>query len=82
MKWVGRARWNFGSFYLWGDVPALMPAPQDRDGIKAGGDWFGRNGDYASRNLVWHDSVRRAAAVAMSAKIPGPISRHIAAVFR
>ena len=23
--WVGRARWNFGSFYLWGDVPALMP---------------------------------------------------------
>ena len=19
------ARWNFGSFYLWGDVPALMP---------------------------------------------------------
>jgi hypothetical protein len=25
-KWVGRARWNYGSFYLWGDVPALMPA--------------------------------------------------------
>jgi hypothetical protein len=24
-KWVGRARWHFGSFYLWGDVPALMP---------------------------------------------------------
>jgi C-5 cytosine-specific DNA methylase len=24
-KWVGRARWNFGSFCLWGDVPALMP---------------------------------------------------------
>ena len=24
--WVGRARYNFGSFYLWGDVPALMPA--------------------------------------------------------
>ena len=23
--WVGRARWNFGSYYLWGDVPALMP---------------------------------------------------------
>jgi hypothetical protein len=23
--WVGRARWSFGSFYLWGDVPALMP---------------------------------------------------------
>jgi hypothetical protein len=25
--WVGRARWSFGSFYLWGDVPALMPRP-------------------------------------------------------
>jgi hypothetical protein len=25
-KWVGRARWNYGSFYLWGDVPALMPS--------------------------------------------------------
>lgn len=24
-KWVGRAWWNYGSFYLWGDVPALMP---------------------------------------------------------
>src|SRR5262249_40588111 len=26
--WVGRARWHFGSFYLWGDVPALMPIPK------------------------------------------------------
>lgn len=24
-EWVGRARWSFGSFFLWGDVPALMP---------------------------------------------------------
>ena len=24
-RWVGRAKWHFGSFYLWGDVPALMP---------------------------------------------------------
>lgn len=23
--WVGSARWHYGSFYLWGDVPALMP---------------------------------------------------------
>jgi hypothetical protein len=37
-KWVGRARWNFGSFYLWGDVPALMP---DIAIIKNhGGSWF------------------------------------------
>lgn len=24
--WVGRAAWHYGSFYLWGDIPALMPA--------------------------------------------------------
>ena len=37
-KWVGRARWNFGSFYLWGDVPALMPSPVRA--VKVGGlDW-------------------------------------------
>lgn len=24
-RWVGRAAWHYGSYYLWGDVPALMP---------------------------------------------------------
>lgn len=23
--WVGRAKWHYGSYFLWGDVPALMP---------------------------------------------------------
>jgi hypothetical protein len=26
-RWVGESAWNFGSYYLWGDVPALMPIP-------------------------------------------------------
>ena len=42
-KWVGRARWNFGSFYLWGDVPALMPPTFKgrKQAIKNnGGSWF------------------------------------------
>lgn len=44
--WVGRARWNFGSFYLWGDVPALMPQAIkaqkfNPDGTAHGqGSWF------------------------------------------
>jgi hypothetical protein len=44
--WVGRARWNFGSFYLWGDVPALMPPAfraqkYNSDGTNHGqGSWF------------------------------------------
>lgn len=35
-SWVGRARYNFGSFYLWGDVPALMPVTASRSVMKAG----------------------------------------------
>lgn len=34
-KWVGRSRWNFGSFHMWGDVPALMPMTQGF--VKMGG---------------------------------------------
>jgi len=37
-EWVGRSRFNFGSYHLWGDVPALMPITSA--GIKAPGmDW-------------------------------------------
>jgi hypothetical protein len=39
-KWVGRSRWNFGSFHLWGDVPALMPVVR-RHTKNSGGSWFG-----------------------------------------
>jgi hypothetical protein len=42
-KWVGKARWHYGSFYLWADVPALMPMTKKYlsvDGVKVGGlDW-------------------------------------------
>jgi hypothetical protein len=36
--WVGRAAWHYGSFYLWGDVPALMP--DHLTGKGPGGSWF------------------------------------------
>jgi hypothetical protein len=52
--WVGRAAWSFGSFYLWGDVPALMPVtnhvkvggmkwyhPDDPRHVLGSGTWFG-----------------------------------------
>ena len=39
--WVGRARGRFGSFLLWGDVPALMPSAQGHIATKnSGGSWF------------------------------------------
>jgi len=37
-KWVGQAAWHFGSYYLWGDVPALMPIALGRK--NRGGSWF------------------------------------------
>jgi hypothetical protein len=36
IPWVGRSRWNFGSYHLWGDVPALMPMTFKREVMKAG----------------------------------------------
>ena len=41
--WVGRSRWNFGSFHLWGDVPALMPV-----GAK-----------FKSQGMDWNDRTKR-----------------------
>jgi hypothetical protein len=28
IPWVGRSAYHYGSFHLWGDVPALMPMPE------------------------------------------------------
>jgi C-5 cytosine-specific DNA methylase len=121
IPWVGRSRWNFGSFHLWGDVPALMPvtfkaakvpgfrfsgsgksfqsASVEHTGVKAPGmnwsdqskrgqdftRWFaearkgGVGGTFAS---FGSKSPERKMASAMIAKIPEPLSRHIAATFR
>jgi hypothetical protein len=47
IPWVGRSVWNYGSFHLWGDVPALMPISvkralkQNPDGTgHPPGSWF------------------------------------------
>lgn len=44
-RWVGYAKWHFGSYFLWGDVPALMPIASAQkfnpDGTEHGpGSWF------------------------------------------
>lgn len=129
--WVGRARWNFGSFYLWGDVPALMPvikafkssgmnwsdqtikgqdftriagnqaiknhggswfsigSPGQKvtnqnpvNGVKNGHDWFGSGEDCSAQRRHGSKSIGRKAASAMIAKIPLPLARHIARVYR
>ena len=141
-KWVGPARWNYGSFYLWGDVPALMPVAKaavkvpsasgrrtdpgngtrftSRDcgienGVKApgmnwsdqskrgqdftrlagkhvidsgvknagAGTWFEGGAGNARDNIAANKSNKgRKAAAAMIAKIPLPLSQHIARTFK
>lgn len=29
-EWVGKSKYNYGSYHLWGDVPALMPKTEKR----------------------------------------------------
>jgi hypothetical protein len=49
IPWVGRSRWNYGSFHLWGDVPALMPMTSKRPKFKGGDRNIGRaNGEHKS----------------------------------
>ena len=83
--WVGRARWSFGSFYLWGDVPALMPVTEG-EGRKSGNDWFGGYGggfgwDCSPMRRNSSKSQKRKMASTMIAKIPLPLSRHIAKAY-
>ena len=93
-KWVGRSRWNFGSFHLWGDVPALMPVGSHTK--NNGGSWFavahnttsghrknpdGRNWKRDPMASASSGSTKRNHATALIAKIPLPLARHIGRVF-
>ena len=51
IPWVGRSRWNFGSFYLWGDVPALMPATMNGRKIPGGFTWSGHGPGNSGRSF-------------------------------
>jgi hypothetical protein len=91
---VGRAAWHYGSFYLWGDVPALMPLDGGRrTDIGKGARFTSRDcGDEGIKfgGGWWHDSTKnlirkatsrseaRKRASALIAKIPFPLARHIA----
>ena len=50
-RWVGPAAWHFGSYYLWGDVPALMPFSNPR-GSKNAGHVNRRDGYDHTRSLT------------------------------
>lgn len=113
-KWVGQAKWHFGSFYLWGDVPALMPitfSPKVKgqnwskfketgeisphwkmQGFKLPGNnserrWEDRPIKRLNDSVGWSGTImrengshsdKRKAASAEIARIPFPLSQHIA----
>lgn len=132
--WVGRARWSFGSYFLWGDVPALMPVQKYHQrlkvregeqwninranfagtrgwdgGVKKSGQNWSRFAQTGEKSPQWNEgsghkvvtgwfndrertpdsissssssSLKRKQASAMIAKIPEPLSRHIARCFK
>jgi|SRR5690348_16644893 len=65
-KWVGRARWHFGSYFLWGDVPALMPItfgqpmmkPQEYERRHGTGSWFAIDMCSARRGVTKPEEIK------------------------
>jgi hypothetical protein len=88
-RWAGSAKWHFGSYYLWGDVPALMPFTKHMKNP----DWPGKAGgtkQYGS-GAEWFDngicksssrSDSRKAASALIAEIPFDLAQWIAKCFK
>ena len=58
-EWVGRAPWNYGSFYLWGDVPALMPAAKQAKTVAHVNKRDGHGHTRHLTNQAEHDAVNR-----------------------
>jgi hypothetical protein len=89
-KWVGRSAWNYGSMYLWGDVPALMPfgthkkLRQDNSPRMWSERRMKRITDGATDAFYRKGSasMSRKAASAMIAKIPYSLALHIARTFK
>ena len=56
-EWVGRSRWNYGSFHLWGDVPALMPMV-GRKGMKGSVGTINGSGKHREQSS-WDHGVKK-----------------------
>lgn len=69
IPWVGRSRWNFGSFHLWGDVPALMPHTFSASKV-AGLNWSGsEKPGYVARAL--NDTAVQQQLMGHKGAVPG-----------
>ena len=80
-RWVNHpARNRWGSFFLWGDVPALIPTgrPRKQDGDPS---WFYDNYENSARRFSSHSKERKQWSAEI-AKIPFELSSHIARCFK
>lgn len=72
---VGRARTHWGSQYLWGDVPAMLPFRLPHEGRK------GCNAGLRSRSAGSRSAKRKQMTAELS-KIPFPLSQWIAKTYK
>jgi hypothetical protein len=73
-KWVGSAAWHFGSYFLWGDVPALMPIARKFKNPGFRFDGSGRSFQSESvknAGTQWRDSGCNAENRMVPAIVPG-----------
>jgi hypothetical protein len=56
VKWVGPANGKFGSYYLWGDVPALLPIGK---GLKVPGFRFDGSGSFQSASVRLTEGIKQ-----------------------
>ena len=73
--WVGSAEWHYGSFYLWGDVPALMPKSLCSKG-------FTKRFEDMPMARLYSTSPERKAASAAIAEIPFDLANWIARCYK
>ena len=58
--WVGRAQWAFGSYFLWGDIPALMPIQKyhQRLKVREGQQWNVNRPNFTGANNCWDEGLK------------------------
>lgn len=83
--WVGPSKANYGSFYLWGDVPLLLPAGKPKPkGLQLNRPGYERKG-ICERNTgahsFWSNSKERKEWSAKAAMIPFELAHWIGECF-
>jgi site-specific DNA-cytosine methylase len=75
-EWMGKAKLHYGSIYLWGDVPALIPSGKH---VKGFGDLNSKTAEYCK---FGSKSKERKEFSAQAAMIPFELSRWIGECFK